>query len=179
MTWYIYAGSTTNSCYGSGKVVLRSGDMHIYDEAAGNGTNIIGTSESEVVKEFNNPIYGDEPESEHEYEATDKFHSGSRKDNDDQYQELERKFENPIYGDEDDEKLNNPIPAHESNIDYDQVGNVYHTLESEQDRQQRYTEPGLYGEQATAAITAASVAEMKDSNKGQTGKPHHSYEDVQ
>ena len=133
MTWF-YAGS---SYYGSGKVVLQSGDMHIYDEAAGNGTNITGTSESEVLKEFNNPIYGDEPEPEHEYEATDKLHSHSGKDNDDQYQKLERKFENPIYGNEDDENLNNPIPGHESNIDCDQVGNVYHTLElSEQDRQQ-------------------------------------------
>ena len=150
---------------------MRSGDVHIYDEAAGNRAHKTGTSGSETLKEFNNPIYGDDPELEHKYETTDKVHSGS-KDHSDQYQELERKFENPIYGDEDDGNLNNPIPVHESNIDYDQVGNVYHTLESEQDRQQRYAEAGQ------AAAVAVSV-EVKDSSKGQTGKPQHSYEDVQ
>ena len=145
----------------------------MYDEAAGNGAHktSTGTSGSETLKEFNNPIYGDDPELEYEYETTDKTHSDS-KDHSDQYQELERKFENPIYGDEDDGNLNNPIPVHESNIDYDQVGNVYHTLESEQDRQQRYAEAGQ------AAAVAVSV-EVKDSSKGQTGKPQHSYEDVQ
>ena len=172
MTLYIYtyAGSTTNN-FDSSKVVLQSGDVHIYDDAAGNGDNKVG---SEILKEFNNPIYGDDPE--HEYETAIKAHSSSKEDHSDQYQELERKFENPIYGVEDDEKLDNPIPVHESNIDYDQVGNVYHTLESEQDRQQRYAElEAGHGGQETAA---ASV-EVKDSSKGQTGKPQHSYEDVQ
>lgn len=169
-----HAESTTSNFDSSRKVVLRSGDVHIYDEAAGNGANKTGTSGSEILKEFNNPIYGDDPELEHKYETTDELHSGS-KDHSDQYQELERKFENPIYGDEDDDNLNDPIPAHESNIDYDQVGNVYHTLESEQDRKQRYA--AAAGGQAAAAV-AASV-ELKDSSKGKTGKPQHSYEDVQ
>ncbi len=132
------------------------------------------TSGSETLKEFNNPIYGDDPELKHEYETTPKSNSGSKDHSaSDEYQELERKFENPIYGDEDDGNLSNPIPVHESNIDYDQVGNVYHTLESEQDRQQRYTEVGQ-----TASAAVASV-EVKASSKGQTGKPQHSYEDVQ
>ena len=168
LSYYTYAGSATNN-FDSSKVVLQSGDVHIYDEAAGNGANKSG---SEILKEFNNPIYGDDPELEREYEATDRAHSSS-KDHSDQYQELERKFDNPIYGDEDDGNFNNPIPVHESNIDYDQVGNVYHTLESEEDRQQRYAEAGQ-----AAGVVAASV-EVKDSKKGQTGKPQHSYEDMQ
>ena len=171
LSYYTYAGSTSNN-FDSSKVVLQSGDVHIYDEAAGNGAHKVGTSGSEILKEFNNPIYGDDPELEHEYEATDRAHSSS-KDHSDQYQELERKFENPIYGDEDDGNFNNPIPAHESNIDYDQVGNVYHTLESEEERQQRYVEAG----QAATAVPAS--VEIKDSSKGQTGKPQHSYEDMQ
>ena len=122
----------------------------------------MGTSGSETIKEFNNPIYGDDPELK---QVTDDGHSDSK----DQYQELERKFENPIYGDEDDGNLNNAIPAHP--IEYDQVGNVYHTLESEQERQQRYAE---------ASQTVVTSIDIRDSShNGQIKKQQHSYEDVQ
>ena len=135
----------------------------IYDEASGNEAYKTGTSGSETMKEFNNPIYGDDPELK---QVRDDGHSDSK----DQYQELEWKFENPIYGDEDAGNLNNVIPAHP--IEYDQVGNVYHTLESEQERQQRYAE-------ASQIVAVASV-DIRDSNhNGQIKTQQHSYEDVQ
>ena len=176
--------------FNSSRVLLESGDIHVYEEAA---EDQAGRSGSETLNKFNNALYGVDHETkklEHEYESTDQVHSSSR-DNSDQYQEFERKFENPIYGGEDDEIVNNtehefknpiygdednggylndPIPAHERDIDYNQVGNVYHTLESNWERQQRYAETGQAETPASVAVTSLA--------QGQTGTPNHSYEDM-
>lgn len=164
----VYVGNTDSGLH-STKVVLHGGDVHIYDEADEKETRDTGTGGSGTQKEFNNPIYGDDQEVvelEHEYETTDEARSKNNHNNQDQ--EPERKFENPVYGDDDDVgNINSTITPVEN---YDQVGNVYHTLESEHERMDRYSE---------AAQPIIGSADASDSSKGQTKKPHHSYEDVQ
>ena len=128
------------------------------------------TGGSEIVKEFDNPVYGaavTELEYEHECE-TDKARSEVTYSNQDQESDSERKFVNPIYGDDDGDNshtqnanFNSAIPEHD-NTDYDQVGNIYHTLESKEEREERYAQAS---QAAMNSVDIASNGQSKKSSK--------------
>ena len=188
-------GSTEDNSFNSSQVVLHNTDIPVYAEANDVKDHNTETGNYETVKEFKNPIYGDDDddddedkvvsELQHEYETADEVRSKSKTDHQfhsdsDQDEELERKFENPIYGDDLYDGIENltvavPLPqASGGTVDYDQIGHIYHTLESEQEREQRYAR--------TSVSEAASMETggVNDSvNGGERKKPKHNYEDVQ
>ena len=150
---------------GSPVPVLSGDDTHIYDVATCDRREE-ETGEYQTVRKFKNPIYVDDDNTAavHEYETTDEAHSQTNTSVD---QEGERKFVNPIYGND------NSGPSQGKVAQYDQVGNVYHTLESEQDRAERYV-------LIARALSSESESANGDStsNKEQTKQAHHSYEDI-
>ena len=79
---------------------------------------------------------------------------------------LKENFNNPIGNDDVDADPNGVLPEHE-NSEYDQVGNIYHTLENKQEREERY-----------AAQAALGSLDANDSLEQSQISERNSYEDV-
>ena len=141
-------------------VVSSDGEMHVYKEAKSKGRAQSSSSWTDrTIRNLHNPVYtGDSTTSSrpsHDYESMDTVHSSRN-------EEPERKFKNPIYGDE--------SVVRSRSVQYDQLGNIYHTLENEEDRAHRYAE--------ATQLTAFDPREGDNCLREEQEKPVHRYEDV-
>ena len=163
--------------HGSPVPVLSAGDdVHIYDVAtttAGVKNNTSATpGEYQTIKNFINPLYADNDTivaaAVHEYDSPDSAQPNDSCTAD--QEEEERNVVNPIYSD----KVHYvTVPSQATVAEYDKIGNVYHTLENEQDRAERYI---LIARALSTESESASGD--SDSNKERSKEPPHSYEDV-
>ena len=112
---------------------------------------------SKLERKFEHPVHGDDNKSDEHLQE--------------QYSKLERKFEKPINGDNNNGEEGNMNSATLQQDNYDQIGNIYHTLESGKEREERYARTSLSG-------SAPETSGVKEWSGGPANKPKHSYEDM-